>query len=94
MRKSELINELIGCEFHFEEYGICGVRQDGVVVFFGEPCYVEHNGKRVIANLWKLPKIWTKCCLDSNYHYEWYHPDDASEYSRLYLAEMKAEFGY
>ena len=93
MNKAELIKEVQNCEFHFSDYGICGVREDGVVVSYGEPCYVEHNGKWVIANLWRLPKIWAECCLDSNYHYEWHSPEYADEYHKMYMREMEAEFG-
>jgi len=92
MKKAELIKEVIGMEFHFDEYGICGVREDGIVVHWGEPCRVEHNGKLVIANLWKLPKVWVECCLNSSYWYEWIPPEYAHKYNEYLMKEMKEEF--
>ena len=93
MTKAELIKEAQNLEFHFDIYGICGVNKDGIVGSYGEPCKVEHNGKEVVANLWKLPKVWAACCVDSNYFYEWISPEYADEYHKMYMRELKAEFG-
>ena len=93
MKKADIIKELIGSEFHFYDYGICYLRENGVIVHWGEPCYVEHNGKEVVANLYKLPKVWAECCANSNYYYEWYGPEDKEVYSRMLREELKMEFG-
>ena len=93
MKKADIIKSIIGHEFHFSDYGICGLRSDGVVVNWGEPCHVEHNGKWVIANLYKLPKVWAECCANSNYYYECYGPEDKEVYSRMLREELKMEFG-
>jgi len=93
MTKAEYIKEAQNLEFPFDIHGICGVNDDGIVVSYGEPCKVEIDGKEVIANLWKLPKVWAECCVDSNYFDEWISPEYADEYHKMYMRQLELEFG-
>ena len=93
MTKAEYIKEAQNLEFSFDIHGICGVNKDGIVVSYGEPCKVEIDGKEVIANLWKLPKVWAECCVNSNYFDEWISPEYADEYDEMYMRQSELEFG-
>jgi hypothetical protein len=93
MTKADYIKEAQNLEFNFTDEGYCGVNKEGVVVKWGKPCKVEINGKEVIANLWKLPKIWAECCVNSNYFDEWISPKYAEAYHKMYMKEIEAEFG-
>tara|TARA_R100000005_G_C4969507_1_gene182995 strand:+ start:818 stop:1105 length:288 start_codon:yes stop_codon:yes gene_type:complete len=77
MTKKEIIESLVGHEFHFTDYGICGLRKNGDIVRFGEVCQVDPDGwDYVKANLYKLPKKWAIAVQHSVLHYEWVDPDD------------------
>ena len=49
MTKAMIIKELVGTEFHFSDYGVCGLNKNGDVIHWGEVCKVEiDNGDYVI----------------------------------------------
>ena len=78
MTKKEIIENLVGHEFYFTDYGICGLRKNGTIISWGEPCKVDLDGwgNYVIANLYKLPKKWAIAVQHSVLHDQWRHPDD------------------
>ena len=77
MKKNEIVGSLIGCEFYFTDYGVCGLRKNGDVVHWGEVCEVENDkGQYVKANLYKLPKKWASAVQFSNLTDQWTEPDD------------------
>ena len=78
MTKKEMIKDLAGHEFHFTDYGICGLNKNGDIINWGEVCevYIDEKDEYVKANLYKLPKKWTEAVQHSVLHYEWVEPDD------------------
>jgi len=94
MKKSEIIDMLKGYEIPFVDYGCVYVKDNGDLVHWGEVCHIEHNGKYVKANLYKLPTIYAECCLISDYYDEWYSPDEIHHARERMMDEVKAEFGY
>ena len=93
MKKSEMIDMLIDHEIPFVDYGYVYVRKNGDLVHWGEICHIEHNGKWVKANLYRLPKIYAECCLMSKYYDQWYSPDELDLADQRMINELKAEFG-
>jgi len=94
MKKSEIIKSLIGSEFYFVDFGVVGLREDGVVVHWGKPCEVEvKDGKWSIANLYKLPTKWAEACLHSSLFDEWIDPDDKETQRAMTRALLEEEFG-
>ncbi len=93
MSKSEIIEKLKGGEVPFSDYGFVYVKDNGDLVHWGEVCGIEHNGKWLKANLYKLPKIFSECCLYSSYYDEWYSPEELHLASKRIQSEIKQEFG-
>ena len=94
MTKAMIIKELVGTEFHFSDYGVCGLNKNGDVIHWGEVCKVEiDNGDYVKANLYKLPKKWASACLHSSLFYGWTDPDDTETRSRMTMAMLEEEVG-
>ena len=89
MKKEEMIKELIGKEFNFTDYGMCGLMENGDVVNCGEVCnaYDDNKDEYVKANLYKLPKKWTKAVQHSVLCYDWVDPND-DEYMWEQTLEM------
>ena len=87
--KKEMIKELIGREFNFTDYGMCGLMENGDVVHCGEVCniYDEDKDRYVKANLYNLPKKWTLAVQHSVLCYDWADPDD-EEYMKSQTLEM------
>lgn len=92
MSKTEIIEKLKGSEMLFSDYGFVYVRDNGDLVHWGEVCKIEHKGKWLKANLYKLPKIFSECCLYSRYFDEWYNPEELHLASKRLLNELKKEF--
>ena len=91
MTKAEIIKDLVGCEFHFTDYGTVGCSENGDLIGYGGVCKVEIDGKMVKANLYKLPKTWASSCYHSLMFYEWVGPDDTETQNTMWKNMLKEE---
>ena len=91
MTKASLIKELIGSEFYYSDYGICGLAENGDIIHWGEVCNADLGDKYVKANLYKLPKKWAGAVQHSILFDEWIDPDDTETMSRMTMAMLEEE---
>ena len=96
MTKAEIIKDLVGGEFHFTDYGICGLAENGDILHWGEVCKVDTGDSDncwVKANLYKLPKKWALAVQHSHLFYEWIDPDDTKTMNAMTKAWVEEELG-
>ena len=56
MTKAEIIKDLVGCEFHFTDYGTVGCSENGDLIGYGGVCKVEIDGKWLKLTYINYPK--------------------------------------